>query len=110
MPTQIRGNTQIIPHTITGNEINLNAQIPTSALTDGALFLAPPNTKPDAYYRHTQNTPSTTWVIVHGLNKRPAITVTDSAGTVVNGSIHHDSAVQATASYSVAFAGYAECS
>lgn len=93
---------------ITGNQISPNAGIPTSALADGQAFLLAVGGV-DAHYRHSQGVPSDTWVIIHNLNKRPAITVTDSAGTVVQGSIQYDSLAQATATFSAPFSGYAEC-
>lgn len=37
------------------------------------------------YYVHTQTVPSNIWVISTGLNRPAAITVTDSAGTIVYG-------------------------
>lgn len=39
----------------------------------------------DKHYTHTQAVPSDTWTITHNLNKRPSITVVDSAGSEVVG-------------------------
>lgn len=36
-------------------------------------------------YIHDQGIASTTWTITHNLNRRPSITIVDSAGTVVQG-------------------------
>lgn len=40
-------------------------------------------------YVHTQNTPSNTWNITHGLGFVPNITVVDSGGNVVEGSYNY---------------------
>lgn len=61
----------------------------------------------DAHYSHTQASPSDTWVIAHGLGKRPAVTIIDSAGDEVEGSVRHDSLNQITVSFSAGFAGVA---
>lgn len=61
----------------------------------------------DAYYEHPQTTPSDTWTIVHGLGKRPAVTIIDSAGDEVEGSVTHDSLTQLTIKFSAGFAGMA---
>ena len=41
----------------------------------------------DKNYVHDQITPSAEWEIVHSLGKKPSVTVTDSAGTVVTGEV-----------------------
>ena len=41
----------------------------------------------DKYFCHTQIIPSDVWIIYHGLNKKPAIMVVDSADSVVIGEI-----------------------
>lgn len=56
---------------------------------------------------HDQALPSGTWIINHGLNRFPQVTVTDSAGTVVEGSISYDSSNTITITFSAAFAGRA---
>lgn len=63
----------------------------------------------DLTYVHTQAVASATWVITHALGKRPAITILDSSGDECEGSIHHDSLTQATATFSAPFAGVAVC-
>ena len=54
-----------------------------------------------------QNTASATWTINHSLNKRPAVTVVDSAGTVVEGAITYISDSQIIINFSAAFSGKA---
>lgn len=61
----------------------------------------------DLSYVHTQNTPSTTWTINHGLQFVPNITVVDSAGTVVEGSYDYPNANTVVLSFSGAFSGKA---
>ena len=61
----------------------------------------------DKHYTHTQAVPAATWVIDHGLNKRPSVTVVDSAGSVVIGEIEYDTADQLTLYFSSSFAGAA---
>ena len=75
---------------------------------DGTQWLAQ-STAPDAHHVHTQGVPASTWVIEHNLGKVPAITVIDSAGDEVRGSIRHDSANQATLTFAVPFSGVAYC-
>lgn len=58
-------------------------------------------------YVHTQNSASTTWVVAHGLNMFPNVTVVDSAGTEVVGAVHYDDENQLTLTFSAAFSGYA---
>ncbi|MDC6350691.1 hypothetical protein PP178_03940 [Zeaxanthinibacter sp. PT1] len=62
----------------------------------------------DKNHRHYQGTPSDTWTIVHNLNKRPSVFVTDSAGTVCVGDINYIDLNQLTISFNGAFSGYAE--
>lgn len=45
--------------------------------------------KEDAYFVFTQQTPSDLWFVQHNLGKKPAITVSDSAGTIVIGSYRY---------------------
>lgn len=63
----------------------------------------------DKYYRHTQGISSASWTVVHNLGKRPSVTVTDSAGTMILGQVHYvdDNTVQLD--FSSPFSGYAEC-
>lgn len=43
----------------------------------------------DKYYMHIQTVASDNWKVVHNLRKYPAVTVTDSAGSVVEGEIKY---------------------
>ena len=55
----------------------------------------------------SQNTPSNTWVIVHGLGKFPSVTVVDSGNTVVVGNVSYDSPNQVTITFEATFSGKA---
>lgn len=61
----------------------------------------------DLSYTHIQNMPATQWVITHNLGKHPSVTVVDSAGSVVEGEIQHDSLNQVTLTFSALFGGSA---
>lgn len=58
-------------------------------------------------YVHDQMSASTTWVVNHGLNFVPNITVVDSAGTVVEGSYSYPNSNTVILSFSNSFAGKA---
>ena len=40
-------------------------------------------------YVHTQSAPATEWIVTHGLDGYPSVTVIDSAGTVVEGGVEY---------------------
>lgn len=58
-------------------------------------------------YVHTQSVASTTWVIPHGLNKYPSITVQSTSKITVIGEHNYDSLNQLTLTFSHALAGKA---
>lgn len=61
----------------------------------------------DANYVHKQTEASDKWIIVHNLNKYPAVSIIDSAGDEVIGNIHYDSLNQVTITFIGAFKGKA---
>lgn len=61
----------------------------------------------DKNYVHIQSVPTNTWVINHGLNKQPSITVVDSAGSVVVGDYHYNDLNTVTLTFHGAFSGKA---
>ena len=61
----------------------------------------------DKSYVHTQSTSSSTWTITHNLNKYPAVSVIDSAGTEVMGDVLYMSTNKVKISFSGAFSGKA---
>lgn len=58
-------------------------------------------------YEHSQPTPSADWVISHALPFRPNVTVTDSAGSVVEGDITYPDQFTVRIRFSGAFSGSA---
>ena len=59
-------------------------------------------------FQHTQGVAASSWTITHNLGYEPGgVTVTDSAGTTVIGTIQHTSTNQIVVSFSSAFAGKA---
>lgn len=63
----------------------------------------PPGTL--ASYIHEQAMPSDTWTIVHNLNALLNLTVIDSAGTVVEGTVTYTDESQVVVEFSAPFAG-----
>jgi hypothetical protein len=61
-------------------------------------------------YRHVQTAVSNIWTITHNLHFRPNVTVFDSAGSMVEGSVTHISVNQLTIAFSAAIAGTAALS
>lgn len=84
-------------------------QVVGGRLLDGSGNVIDPNGI-GLTYRHTQNSLSTTWVVNHNLGRIPAITITDSADSVLYADIHHNSPSQATITFSQSTSGNAWCS
>ena len=64
---------------------------------------------PDAAYTFIQMSPSATWHITHGLNKKPSVTVIDSAGSLVAGEVVYTDDNSLVVSFSGGFSGEAHC-
>jgi negative regulator of sigma E activity len=58
-------------------------------------------------YVHTQSVASNSWVVIHNLNKYPAVSVVDSSNRLVVGDVTYDTVNQVTIEFSAAFAGKA---
>lgn len=58
-------------------------------------------------YTHTQYSASATWSITHNLGYRPNVTVSDSAGTIIEGGITYPTSNTIVLNFSSAFAGNA---
>lgn len=69
--------------------------------TQGGLILA------DVAYTHVQSIPSNVWVIQHPLSYSPGITVVDSSGTEVEGSVQYLSPTTIRVVFSAGFSGTA---
>ena len=66
----------------------------------------PPNT----FFRFSQMVPSSLWDITHNLGRKTAVTVTDSAGSPVEGEVEYVSNNRLTVAFSAPFAGEATLS
>lgn len=58
-------------------------------------------------YVHNQLASSVTWTVNHNLNFYPNVTVYDSAGSMVEGSVNHSTATSLTITFSSAISGKA---
>ena len=61
----------------------------------------------DKNYVHEQSSPSTTWTVNHNLNKRVAVSVVDSAGTVIICDVRYVSDNQVVLTFDAATSGNA---
>jgi hypothetical protein len=66
-----------------------------------------PSTSGDKTYIHKQNSAASVWVVVHNLDKYPSVTVQDSGGNLVVGSITYNSTNSLTLQFSAPFSGTA---
>jgi hypothetical protein len=66
-------------------------------------------TDPDVVgFTHDQPVPAATWVITHGLGRKPAlVAISDTAGTELQAGIHHPSDNETWATFLVPTAGKA---
>jgi hypothetical protein len=55
----------------------------------------------------TQLTPASVWHIVHNLNRYPAVSIVDSAGSSVIGDVNYDDANTVTINFAAGFSGKA---
>jgi hypothetical protein len=61
-------------------------------------------------YRHIQNVLSTVWTVNHNLDFYPNVTVYNSAGSMVEGTVNHINPVSLTITFSDAISGKAHLS
>ena len=61
----------------------------------------------DAHYAHTQSTPEAIWEVTHNLNKKPTVTVVDSADTMVMGEVEYINNNSVRLTFAGAFSGKA---
>lgn len=61
----------------------------------------------DKHFTFIQDTASVSWMIAHGLNKYPSVTIVDSAGTQVEGDVDYISQNVVVVSFSAPFSGKA---
>jgi hypothetical protein len=77
---------------------------------DVALLPGVPNAGRPIAYKHTQIATANTWTITHNLNFLPNVTVFDSAGNMVEGSVTHTNSKSLTIAFSSPISGYAALS
>jgi|TARA_R110001583_G_scaffold69458_1_gene196927 hypothetical protein len=53
----------------------------------------------DITYTHNQTSTSDTWVVTHNLHRFPSVTVVDSAGSIVVGTVVYNSNKQLTITF-----------
>lgn len=61
----------------------------------------------DLSFEHAQSAAASTWVVAHGLGKRPSVTVVDSAGDQVEGDVTYIDLNNLTIDFSAPFSGEA---
>ena len=61
----------------------------------------------DAHYAHIQSIPEAVWEVTHNLNKKPTITVVDSADTMVMGEVEYINNNSVRLTFAGAFSGKA---
>lgn len=79
------GKTQSITADVSISKLTIAAALKKTAALVGSVL---PGQRTggsggDLHYVHRQETPASTWVINHGLGKRPSVTVVDDYGDVV---------------------------
>jgi hypothetical protein len=71
--------------------------------------IGPPGPPSFSFYRHHQTSASATWLIEHDLFYPPAITIVDSAGTVLMPDVFYIDDFHIQIEFSAPTAGYAYC-
>lgn len=66
-----------------------------------------PGSGGDLNYTHSQGAASAVWTINHSLGKYPSVTVIDSAGDEVEGTVTYPSTSQVVVTFTAAFSGTA---
>ena len=92
----------VIVNEDSANQVIVNQDAPNQVVV--RLAASAGNTR---RHVHTQGEASTTWTINHTLGGRPSVTIVDSAGTVVIGTITYISDYQIMVDFTAAFSGFA---
>lgn len=80
---------------------------PSEAGTLIQTGLMGPISSADKYHMHDQMSASDVWTITHSLEKYPSVTIVDSAGDEVEGSVNHISTSTIVVTFSAPFSGRA---
>lgn len=102
----VLGELTINPVDSAGNIITIDGANVVSYRTVSELF-ADMSIVNDKNYIHDQSTPALVWNVTHGLGKKPAIIVVDTADTVVIGKIEYLDINNVTLTFNGSFSGYA---
>ena len=88
---------------VTNPSLNISVmrQTPTLAVSTNLAYVGSPT------FTFNQASPSATWNITHSLDRYPAVSVVDSAGTVVIGEVQYIDSNNLIVRFSSAFAGKA---
>lgn len=87
----------------------INGEITSGANLEGIMVAPWCILNSDKHYVYKQMTASAVWTVTHNLNKYPAVSVVDSAGTVVVGEVEYVDANTLTITFTSQFAGKAYC-
>jgi len=63
----------------------------------------------DKHFEHVQAVPSAVWTVTHNLDKKPAVTVLDSAGEQCEGEVDYPSQNVVEITFTAPFSGLAVC-
>lgn len=95
-------------------ELQFGGSLPNASLeVVGTMFRGPkgdkgdPGPPSDAHHNHTQSLPSASWTITHNLGKFPAVSITDSSGSEVEGEIRYIDSNTVVISFAGQFSGKA---
>lgn len=58
-------------------------------------------------YTHDQGIPSSTWNVIHNLDKSPSVTIVDSSGQTVDGKVTYINNNKVSIEFNAAFSGLA---
>tara|TARA_R110000796_G_scaffold42899_3_gene105639 strand:- start:334 stop:834 length:501 start_codon:yes stop_codon:yes gene_type:complete len=90
-----------------GGELESNTIVKTGGLSTEFLMADGSVSVAETTYMHDQGIPNVTWTIQHNLNKRPSVTVVDSAGAVVIGEVEYTDDNNIIVTFNAAFSGEA---
>jgi len=91
----------------TGNAGTSATVVNAGTSSNAVLNFTIPRGDSGGSYTHTQNSVSSTWVVNHNLGYYPQVTVIESGGSNVEGTIVFNSLNQLTITFSVSISGYA---
>jgi hypothetical protein len=88
-------------------KVNRNVTVSGTANSTLTIGGGPSAGNPHGTYTHTQASASSIWTITHNLNCYPAVSIVDSAGSLVFGEIEYISANVVRVTFAAAFGGKA---